>query len=66
MEAKEVASWMLAQINKHGCIYQDDVVDHLVRSAAESLLRENSEENFVSGARSLTHSWFYRSQLSFG
>lgn len=49
MEAKEVASWMLAQINKHGCIYQDDVVDHLVRSAAESLLRENSEGNLVLG-----------------
>lgn len=49
MEAKKVASWMLAQLNKDGCLYQDDVVDHLVRNAAESLLRENSEGNLVLG-----------------
>lgn len=49
METKEVARWMLAQITKHGCIYQDDVVDHLVKSGAESLLRENSDGNLVVG-----------------
>ena len=49
MKASEVASWMLTQINKHGCIYQDDVVDYLVKSKAESHLRENSDGNLVLG-----------------
>jgi len=47
MEAKAVASWMLAQVEKDGCIYQDDVVDHLVKAGAEELLRENSDGNLV-------------------
>lgn len=49
MQAKEVASWMLAQVEKHGCIYQDDVVDYLVKAGAEELLRENSDGNLVVG-----------------
>ena len=47
MNASEVASWMLTQINKHGCIYQDDVVDYLVKSKVELHLRENSDGNLV-------------------
>ncbi len=49
MEAKAVASWMLAQVEKDGCIYQDDVVDYLVKAGAEELLRENSDGNLVVG-----------------
>lgn len=49
MQAKEAASWMLAQVEKHGCIYQDDVVDYLVKAGAEELLRENSDGNLVVG-----------------
>ena len=49
MEAGEVASWMLAQVEKHGCIYQDDVVDYLVKAGVEELLRENSDGNLVVG-----------------
>lgn len=49
MQAKETASWMLAQVEKHGCIYQDDVVDHLVKAGADELLRENSDGNLVVG-----------------
>lgn len=49
MDAKAVAGWMLAQLEKHGCIYQDDVVDHLVKARAEELLRENSDGNLVVG-----------------
>lgn len=49
MQAKEVANWMFAQVEKHGCIYQDDVVDYLVKSGAEVLLRENSDGNLVVG-----------------
>ena len=49
MEAREVASWMLCELETHDCIYQDDVVDHLVRAKAEELLRENSDGNLVIG-----------------
>jgi len=49
MNAKEVATWMLAQVERGGCIYQDDVVDFLVKSSAETLLRENSDGNLVVG-----------------
>jgi len=49
MEPQEVARWMLAQIENHDCIYQDDVVDHLVKSKADHLLRENADGNLVVG-----------------
>lgn len=49
MDAKHVADWMLAQVERDGCIYQDDVVDHIVRAKAEELLRENSDGNLVLG-----------------
>jgi hypothetical protein len=49
MEARDVAAWMLSQLEKDGCIYQDDVVDQLVRCKAEGLLRENSGGNLVVG-----------------
>ncbi|VTU22932.1 hypothetical protein H6CHR_01886 [Variovorax sp. PBL-H6] len=49
MKADEVAQWMLAQVEKDGCIYQDDVVDHLVKAKADDLLRENADGNLVIG-----------------
>lgn len=49
MDVKSIANWMLSEIGKHGCIYQDDVVDYLVKAKAESLLRENSDGNLVIG-----------------
>lgn len=49
MDAKATAEWMLSEIKKNGCIYQDDVVDRLVKSNAESFLRENSDGNLVIG-----------------
>ncbi|WP_205954187.1 DUF6953 family protein [Pseudoxanthomonas winnipegensis] len=45
----DVANWMLSELEQHGCIYQDDVVDHLVRAKADSMLRENSDGNLVVG-----------------
>ncbi|EJM24743.1 DUF6953 family protein [Pseudomonas sp. GM25] len=48
-DAKSVSDWMLAQIEKDGCLYQDDVVDHIVRAKSEVLLRENTEGNLVLG-----------------
>ncbi|MGB4947985.1 MAG: hypothetical protein WBQ05_12415 [Candidatus Competibacter denitrificans] len=49
MTANEIAQWMLSQIKIHGCIYQDDVVDSLVKQKTENLLRENSDGNLVVG-----------------
>ena len=54
MTPEDVAKWMLEQITKDGCLYQDDVVDYLVRSKAEELLRENSDGNLVIGTKTLT------------
>jgi hypothetical protein len=47
MEAATVSSWMKVQLEKDGCLYQDDVVDYLVKSGANSLLRENADGNLV-------------------
>lgn len=49
MDASAAAKWMLAQLERDGCIYQDDVVDYLVKAKAEQLLRENSDGNLVVG-----------------
>jgi hypothetical protein len=38
---------MLAKLEQDGCLYQDNVVDHLVKSAANPLLRENTGGNLV-------------------
>jgi hypothetical protein len=45
----DVAAWMVSELEQHGCIYQDDVVDYLVKAKADDLLRENAEGNLVVG-----------------
>ena len=54
MRPEKIADWMLSEVQKHGCIYQDDVVDYLVRAKADDLLRENSDGNLVVGQRVLS------------
>lgn len=49
MTPDTVAAWMLAQIEREGCIYQDDVVDYLVKAKQEDLLIENADGNQVVG-----------------
>lgn len=49
MTPNRVATWMLAQIKREGCVYQDDVVDHLVKAAQENLLAQNADGNQVVG-----------------
>lgn len=49
MDVNAVAQWMLQQIILEGCIYQDDVVDYLVKSKQEHLLTENPDGNQVVG-----------------
>ena len=54
MEVSAVAQWMLEQIIRDDCIYQDDVVDDLVKSKLEDLLTENADGNQVLGKPVLT------------
>ncbi|MEB0014487.1 hypothetical protein QN416_23090 [Glaciimonas sp. Cout2] len=49
MDIQTASNWMLAELERAGCIYQDDVVDYLVKTKAEFLLRENSDGNLVIG-----------------
>ena len=49
MDAQAIAHWMLSEIEMHGCIYQDDVVDYLVKANAENFLKENGDGNLVVG-----------------
>lgn len=43
----------MSQLERDGCIYQDDVVDYLVKNNGDSLLKENSDGNLVIGAELL-------------
>ncbi|WP_367106621.1 hypothetical protein [uncultured Psychrobacter sp.] len=38
---------MIDKLQNDGCLYQDDVVDYIVRSGDESFLRENADGNLV-------------------
>ncbi|WP_031596690.1 DUF6953 family protein [Ferrovum myxofaciens] len=49
MTPDTVAAWMLAKVEREGCIYQDDVVDYLVKAKREDLLTENADGNQVVG-----------------
>lgn len=49
MTPEAVAAWMLAQVEREGCIYQNDVVDYLVKAKREDLLTENADGNQVVG-----------------
>lgn len=49
MTPEAVAAWMLAQVEREGCIYQDDVVDYLFKAKREDLLTENADGNQVVG-----------------
>lgn len=54
MTPSDVAEWMLAQIERDSCLYQDDVVDYLVKRKVEELLRENADGNLVIGTAVLS------------
>ena len=51
---KEVSLWMLIQQDNDGCLYQDDVVDYLLKAGADALIRENSDGNLVLHRKLLT------------
>ncbi|MFP2273219.1 DUF6953 family protein [Enterobacter ludwigii] len=41
----DVTQWMMAKLKADGCLYQQDVVDHLVKSGNEQHLKENADGN---------------------
>ena len=54
MSATEnVLRWMMETLARDRCLYQDDVVDHLVKSKQEGLLRENAQGSLVVGTKLL-------------
>ncbi|PKG59274.1 hypothetical protein [Shewanella sp. GutDb-MelDb] len=53
MDAKHVAAWMQQELVKQNCLYQDDVVDFLVKAKDETHLRENADGNLVLGTKLL-------------
>ena len=48
-DTTQTLNWMLQKLEKEGCLYQDDVVDYLVKGKSEHLLRENSQGSLVLG-----------------
>lgn len=53
MDAKEISLWMKAELSKDGCLYQEDVVDYLVKAGEDAFLKENSDGNLVLGQKLL-------------
>ncbi|MCY9846954.1 DUF6953 family protein [Pectobacterium jejuense] len=49
MTNDDIAVWMLNALATESCLYQDDVVDFLIRSKQESFLVENNDGNQVLG-----------------
>lgn len=47
MKLDDVIQWMLANLEKDGCLYQEDVVDFLVKNDQMDLLKENSDGNLA-------------------
>ncbi|MGX9362240.1 DUF6953 family protein [Pantoea ananatis] len=43
----DVCTWMMSNLANDGCIYQQDVVDYLVKLDSEHLLKENADGNLV-------------------
>lgn len=47
MKLDDVIQWMLANLEKDGCLYQEDVVDFLVKNDQIDLLKENADGNLA-------------------
>ncbi|WP_227746156.1 DUF6953 family protein [Hafnia alvei] len=45
LSVKDISLWMLDSLQKHGCLYQQDVVDYLVKEGNEQHLKENADGN---------------------
>ena len=42
---EDVSSWMMHLLEKDGCLYQQDVVDYLVKNDQRNHLKENADGN---------------------
>lgn len=42
-----ILEWMLLNLKKDGCLYQEDVVDYLVKNDQLEFLKENADGNLV-------------------
>ncbi|HAG3253118.1 TPA: hypothetical protein H2U89_000558 [Salmonella enterica] len=51
---EQAVHWMIQSLQKDGCLYQDDVVDHLVKTKSEVLLIENADGNLALSRQILT------------
>lgn len=47
MKLSEVIQWMLDNLHNDGCLYQEDVVDYLVKNDQVDFLKENTDGNLV-------------------
>nr|WP_198078837.1 hypothetical protein [Acinetobacter calcoaceticus] len=47
MTLGKIIEWMLLGLGKDGCLYQDDVVDYLVKNKLDEYLKENADGNLV-------------------
>ena len=47
MQVSDVVEWMLKRLESDSCLYQDDVVDFLVKNNLHSYLKENAHGNLV-------------------
>ncbi|EPF4546976.1 DUF6953 family protein [Klebsiella aerogenes] len=43
----DVTHWMMSTLANDGCLYQQDVVDYLVKSGNEKYLKENADGNLA-------------------
>ncbi|WP_409364790.1 DUF6953 family protein [Escherichia coli] len=41
----DISSWMMSVLSTEGCLYQQDVVDYLVKQHNEQHLKENADGN---------------------
>ena len=47
MMLNQIVCWMLDRLKRDNCLYQDDVVDYLVKNNQSSFLKENADGNLV-------------------
>ncbi|MDO6644697.1 DUF6953 family protein [Acinetobacter guillouiae] len=47
MQLSDIINWMLTNLEKDSCLYQDDVVDYLVKNNQMDFLKENADGNLV-------------------
>lgn len=47
MKVDTIVLWMLNLLERDTCLYQDDVVDYLVKHDANDMLKENTDGNVV-------------------